>query len=111
MSSAVTRELILEGLDCANCAAKIETQVNHLEGVNIASLNFMTKTLKIEIDSSGLVEDVLGQTHKIINNLEPDVRVGEKGSETIYKMTGVNINPIIIFLLSCFPFHLLAGQF
>lgn len=100
MSSAVTRELILEGLDCANCAAKIETQVNHLEGVNIASLNFMTKTLKIEIDSSGLVEDVLGQTHKIINNLESDVRVGEKGSETIYKMTGVNINPIIIFLLS-----------
>lgn len=29
----------------------------------------MTKTLKIEMDSAGLVEDVLGQTYKIINNL------------------------------------------
>jgi Cd2+/Zn2+-exporting ATPase len=100
MSSAVTRELVLDGLNCANCAAKIENQVNHLEGVNTASLNFMTKTLKIEMDSAGLVEDVLGQTYKIINNLEPDVRVGEKDSQAIYTMTGIDISPILIFLFS-----------
>ncbi|MDD3270830.1 MAG: heavy metal translocating P-type ATPase [Syntrophomonadaceae bacterium] len=100
MSSSVTRELVLEGLDCANCATKIENQVNHLQGVNIASLNFMTKTLKIEMDSAGLVEDVLGQTYKIINTLEPDVRVGEKDSQVVYTMTGFNTSPIIIFLLS-----------
>ena len=38
MSSSVTRELVLEGLDCANCATKIENQVNHLQGINTASL-------------------------------------------------------------------------
>lgn len=100
MSSAVTRELVLDGLNCINCAAKIENQVNHIEGVNTASLNFMTKTLKIEMDSAGLVKDVLGQTYKIINTLEPDVKVGEKDSQAFYTMIGFNTSPIIIFLLS-----------
>lgn len=100
MNSAITRELFLEGLDCANCATKIENQVNHLQGVNTASLNFITKTLKIEMDSAGLVEDVLGQTYKIINTLEPDVKVGEKDNQAVYTMTGFNTSPIIIFLLS-----------
>ncbi len=100
MNSAITRELVLEGLDCANCAAKIENQVNHLQGVNTASLNFMTKTLKIEMDSAGLVEDVLGQTYKIINTLEPDVKVGEKDNQAVYTMIGFNTSPIIIFVLS-----------
>ena len=100
MDSAVTRELILEGLDCAHCAAKIETQINHLEGVNTASLNFITKTLRIEVDSSGLLEDVLNQTYKIINTLEPDVQVGEKDSKAIYTRKEINTQPLIIFLLS-----------
>lgn len=100
MSTVITRELVLEGLNCANCAAKIENQVNHLEGVNTASLNFMTKTLKIEMDSVGLVEDILGQTYKIINNLEPDVRVEEKDSQAIYTTTEIKISPILIFSLS-----------
>lgn len=100
MNNGITRELLLEGLDCANCAAKIENQVNKLDGINTASLNFMTKTLKIEVDSSDLVEDVLDQTYKIINNLEPDVRVGEKDSEVNYTMTEINVSPIIVFLLS-----------
>nr|HPG48794.1 cation transporter [Petrotogaceae bacterium] len=35
------KEVTLQGLDCANCARKIEERVNKLEGVDKATLNFM----------------------------------------------------------------------
>lgn len=78
MSSLAKKELILEGLDCANCAAKIEEQVKKVEGVSGASLNFVTKILTINMDSSGKQEDVLKQANQIINKLEPDVIIKDK---------------------------------
>lgn len=41
----------IEGLDCANCALKVEEAVNSIQGVDDASLNFTTKSLIIYIDS------------------------------------------------------------
>lgn len=38
----------LEGLNCANCASKIENKVKELENVQQADLNFIQSTLKIE---------------------------------------------------------------
>ena len=78
MSSLAKKELILEGLNCANCAAKIEEQVKKVEGVSGASLNFVTKILTINMDSSGKQEDVLNQANQIINKLEPDVIIKDK---------------------------------
>ncbi|HBV85284.1 MAG TPA: cadmium-translocating P-type ATPase [Desulfosporosinus sp.] len=72
------KELILEGLDCANCATKIEEQVKKVEGVSGASLNFVTKILTINMDSNGNQEDVLSQANQIINKLEPDVIIKDK---------------------------------
>jgi len=78
VSSLAKKELILEGLNCANCAAKIEEQVKKVEGVSGASLNFVTKILTINMDSSGKQEDVLKQANQIINKLEPDVVIKDK---------------------------------
>ena len=66
----------LEGLDCANCAAKIEAAVQKLPGVTAANLNFMTTKLTIEApreDMPAIVEE----TTKIVNRLEPDVVVSK----------------------------------
>ena len=41
----------LENLDCANCAAKMETGINQLPGVNKASISFMTSKLVIDADT------------------------------------------------------------
>ena len=41
------KEVILGGLDCANCAAKIEDEVNKLNGVK-AYMNFMNKTSTLD---------------------------------------------------------------
>ena len=45
----IKKEFILEGLGCANCAAKMEQKINELDGVNSANVNFLTKTLILEI--------------------------------------------------------------
>lgn len=44
-NSNMKREFVLEGLDCVNCAAKIEEKVSKIEGINFANVNFPTKML------------------------------------------------------------------
>lgn len=71
-------ELILEGLNCANCASKIERKVNELSEVNNASMNFINKTLIIDLKEKNDSEKVLKETKNIVNKLEPHVKVIEK---------------------------------
>lgn len=78
MSNKKKVELMLEGLDCANCAGKIERKVNELKEVKLASLNFVTKTLAIDIDSINEMENVILATKNIVKKYEPYVVVKEK---------------------------------
>lgn len=78
MSKKIVKELLLEGLDCANCASKIEAKVSSINAVDSASMNFVTKTLSIEVENKDLLDEVLEETRKIINKLEPHVIVSEK---------------------------------
>jgi heavy metal-(Cd/Co/Hg/Pb/Zn)-translocating P-type ATPase len=78
MDAVLRKELILDGLDCANCAAKIEAKVNAIDGVKQASMNFVNKTLTIETSSEGRLEEIIDETVKIVNRLEPGVSVREK---------------------------------
>lgn len=78
MEERLMKELILDGLDCANCAAKIEAKVNAIEGVDKASMNFINKTLTIEISNRDKFDDILSETKKIVNRLEPGVNIKEK---------------------------------
>ena len=71
------KEIILEGLDCANCAAKIEDEVNKLNGVK-AYMNFMNKTLTLETESEQEYKNTLQQVETIVHKHEPDVVVKEK---------------------------------
>lgn len=71
-------KLILSGLTCANCANKIETRVNNLDGVKEANLNFTTSTLMIEVDGSKEENDIILEAKGIINKLEPEVKVYNK---------------------------------
>ena len=64
----------LEDLDCANCAAKMEAAIKKLDGVNDASVNFMTQKLTIDADD-GVFDEVLQKAIKAIRRVEPDCRV------------------------------------
>lgn len=63
----------LEGLDCANCAKKIEDKIAQTEGYNDVTVNFSTSKLSFKTDKKEPKEEIT----KIVQSLEPDVLVYE----------------------------------
>ena len=61
----------LEGLCCANCAAKIEEEVKKLNGVESASLSFMTQRLTMEV-SEEKVDEIMEAACKTAYKIEPE---------------------------------------
>ncbi|MGB4659850.1 MAG: cation transporter [Mobilitalea sp.] len=62
----------LEGLECANCAAKMEKAINELDGVKEATVNFMTTKLVIEGEDEKMPV-IIEATEKIVKKIESDV--------------------------------------
>ncbi len=58
----------LENLDCANCAAKMEAAIQKLDGVQSATVSFMTQKLTLEAEEADLPKEV----QKCIHRVEPD---------------------------------------
>ena len=67
----------LQDLDCANCAAKMEAAIAKIEGVEKASVNFMTQKLTLEAQESDLPR-ILDEAEKAIRKVEPDCRLIRK---------------------------------
>ena len=61
----------LTGLDCANCAAKIERGIQGLAGVTGASVNFLTCKLEITADEAAMPQ-VVAEAEKVVRKVLPD---------------------------------------
>ncbi|HHW30700.1 MAG TPA: heavy metal transporter [Clostridiaceae bacterium] len=66
------KKFILEGLGCANCAAKMEKAINKIDGVKEATINFMTTKLVIEGEDEKM-PSIIEAAEKIIKSIEHDV--------------------------------------
>lgn len=66
------KTLHITGLDCANCAAKVERAINKLDEVESATLNFMTGKLSIEA-AEDKMEAVIAAALAAAKKVEPDV--------------------------------------
>ena len=66
----------IDGLDCANCAAKIENKISKLNGVRSASLSFMTGKLVLEADD-GVMDEIVEKAKAIINRIKSGAAVKE----------------------------------
>lgn len=64
----------LEELDCAHCAAKMETAIAKIDGVIEAKVSFMTQKLSIEAEEKDF-ETILKAAQKAIKKIEPDCRL------------------------------------
>lgn len=62
----------LKGLDCANCAAKLERALAKLEGVERASVNFLTQRMSLEGDDARW-DEVITSAKALVHKMEPDV--------------------------------------
>lgn len=68
---------LLEDLDCAHCAQKIEKEVAKLDGVSESKVTFLTQKLTVEVEDEK-VADLFDKVKKIVKKFEPDVTVIEK---------------------------------
>ncbi len=64
-------------LDCANCAAKMETGINKLPGVQAATITFATRQLRVTAEDP---DALLEAMQKVVSRIESDARICEKDS-------------------------------
>ena len=70
----MTKKFKLEDLDCANCAAKMETAIKKLDGVNDASVNFMMQKMTIDADDARF-DEIMKEVVAVCAKVEPDCRI------------------------------------
>ena len=61
----------LTDLDCANCAAKMETAIKKIDGVHHAIVSFMTQKLSIDADDDRF-DAILDEVVAVCRKVEPD---------------------------------------
>ncbi len=101
------KKVRIEGLDCPNCARALEGQINNLNSVKIAKLDFLKSTLSFESDN---IDNALSDIIKLTKTLEPDAKIinNSKNNNRIFSksmlidlamiLLGITIG-IIIFLV------------
>lgn len=70
------KTFILEDLDCAHCAQKIEDKVSKLKGVSNCKVTFLTQKLVYDVEDD-LAAEVEAEMRKLVKSMEPDVTVKE----------------------------------
>ena len=75
----VIEEYDVHNLDCPDCGAKIEAEINNLEEVESANLDFINKRLTIEYIEK--VDNPLKRLNAIANKIDPDIQFTLAGWE------------------------------
>ena len=58
-------------LDCANCAAKMETAIKKIDGVHDATVSFLSQKMTIDADDARF-DDIMKEVVKVCKKVEPD---------------------------------------
>lgn len=61
-------------LDCANCAAKMEESIKKIEGVEDASVSFMTQKMTITAEDDKF-DDIMKKVVEVCKKVEPDCQI------------------------------------
>ena len=64
----------LVDLDCANCAARMETAIRKIDGVHDASVSFMTQKMTVDAEDEQF-EAIMDQVVKVCRKVEPDCEI------------------------------------
>ena len=68
------KSFVLEDLDCANCARKMEEAIAKIDGVVSINVSFISQKMTIEADDT-VFDDIVKKVVKIIKKVEPDCKV------------------------------------
>lgn len=64
----------MEDLECANCAAKMERAIKGINGVNDASISFMTQKLTLDATEDRF-DEIVAEAEKACRKIESDVTI------------------------------------
>ena len=64
----------LVDLDCANYAAKMEGAIKKIDGVNDATVSFLTQKLTLDAEDARF-EAVLDEVVRVCKKVEPDCQI------------------------------------
>ena len=64
----------MTGVDCANCAAKMERQISKIPGVNACSLSFITQRLTIEAEPEAH-DEIVKKADEIVRKIDREARI------------------------------------
>lgn len=64
----------ITGIDCANCALKMEDKIKQLENVNDVSINFLTEKFTLDVKDEEF-SNILEKSKNIIKKIEPDAEI------------------------------------
>ena len=68
------KTFVLEDLDCAHCAAKMEEAIRKLEGVNSVTVSYIAQKLVLDAEDAHF-DEILKEAVKICHKVEPDCRI------------------------------------
>ncbi|MCI8443524.1 MAG: heavy-metal-associated domain-containing protein [Provencibacterium sp.] len=68
------KQFKLQDLDCANCAAKMEEAIKKIDGVENASVSFLSQKLVIEAQEAQF-DAIMKQAVKVCRRIEPDCTI------------------------------------
>ncbi|MDO5602845.1 MAG: cation transporter [Oscillospiraceae bacterium] len=64
----------LRDLDCANCAQKMEDGIKKIDGVQNATVSFLTQKLTLEAEDANF-DAILKKAVKTCKKIEPDCEI------------------------------------
>ena len=62
-------------VDCANCANKMETAANKIDGVSEATVNFMALKMRVEFVEGADEKKVMKEVRKVCRKVDSDAEV------------------------------------
>ena len=68
------KTFMLEDLDCAHCAAKMEDAINKLAGVNKATVNFLAQKMTVDAVDDRF-DEIMQEIVKVCKKVEPDCEI------------------------------------
>lgn len=84
------RVYILEGIDCANCAAKVEAKIRQMPEVGFASVTYATKQLRVSAYDQ---DQLLPRLQQVVDSIEDGITVVPRQRR---KNTGISNTKIYI---------------
>ena len=64
----------MQDVDCADCAAKMKRNIKKIDGVNDATISFMTQKLTLDYEE-GKLDQILPEAQKRVSRVDAEAKI------------------------------------